>query len=464
MLKSLLFGLIMSLVGTAGSLGCEQRERLNAPKAPIIYMAKDIAPPEIWEHILEVALLNNITDHAHVTLTSRLFYQICQGSGFQKRLCRGLLQEQPAPLQQKILDYITLSGRKVSPDWHHALRRLSQLISASTYFNIQLTDFFSESYEQCQHKLATMTARDSCFKFTDAKNLYLLPIDIAFMPHIKCLYLVQNQISFLGPEMRNLRNLTCLDLSRNNLQNFPLMITQLASLKSLYLEHNQIHTLPRQISRLVHLQRLELYDNKITHIPEEIGALGKLNELVLHNNYIHTLPPNLGRLKTLRRLSLHHNLLQSLPPELLYLERLETLDLANNNLCGYSHTPLLLSFPLLTTLILDHNFIQTLSPNCWMPSLTSLSLSHNIFMEVPSVLKEFPALRKLDLSHNIIVTLDLVLNTLPQLQEAALHHNLIALSPAEKSNLHPFLKLGLIPPLLLQHWIESAHTQFAENS
>ena len=88
------------------------------------------------------------------------------------------------------------------------------------------------------------------------------------------------------------------------------------NLNALYLNDNMLTRLPPEICYLNKLQKLELSRNKLRTIPIELGDMTELRELMLNGNLLRILPNELGRLFQLKVLGLHGN---PLPAELLSL-------------------------------------------------------------------------------------------------------------------------------------------------
>ena len=73
-------------------------------------------------------------------------------------------------------------------------------------------------------------------------------------------------------------------------------------LTSLYLNDNNLSRLPPDISKLTNLTHLDLSSNKLRSLPAELGDLIRLRELLLNNNYLRVLPYELGKLFKLQHL------------------------------------------------------------------------------------------------------------------------------------------------------------------
>ena len=70
-------------------------------------------------------------------------------------------------------------------------------------------------------------------------------------------------------------------------------LIKLSYLKELYLSNNNISVIPPEIGQLSQLEKLDLSNNKISIIPSEIEQLSQLKELYLFLNNISVIPPDI---------------------------------------------------------------------------------------------------------------------------------------------------------------------------
>ncbi|HEY6285032.1 MAG TPA: COR domain-containing protein, partial [Ktedonobacteraceae bacterium] len=143
------------------------------------------------------------------------------------------------------------------------------------------------------------------------------------------LYLNNNQLSQLPPELWQLTNLQTLYLHQNQLSQLPPGISQLTNLQNLSLNENQLSQLPPMIGLLTSLQKLWLGKNQLSQLPSEIAQLTNLQNLYLNNNQLNQLPFEIGQLTNLQELNLNNNPLGQLPPELGHLTNLQTLNVSD---------------------------------------------------------------------------------------------------------------------------------------
>jgi internalin A len=85
----------------------------------------------------------------------------------------------------------------------------------------------------------------------------------------------------------------------------------------LYLSNNQLTSLPPEIGQLTALGMLYLNNNQLTNLPKEIAGLKKLEVCVLEDNKLQQLPTTMQELRKLRELTLHGNEALGLSAELL---------------------------------------------------------------------------------------------------------------------------------------------------
>ncbi|WP_190240910.1 COR domain-containing protein [Nostoc sp. 'Peltigera membranacea cyanobiont' 210A] len=236
------------------------------------------------------------------------------------------------------------------------------------------------------------------------------------------LYLSDNQLSSLPPEISQLSNLTKLYLSDNQLSSLPPEISQLSNLRWLYLDNNQLSSLPSEISQLSNLTKLSLHNNQLSSLPPEISQLSNLTRLSLDNNQLSSLPPEISQLSNLRWLSLHHNQLSSLPPEISQLSNLRWLYLDNNQLS--SLPPEISQLSTLTGLSLHHNQLSSLPPEIsQLSTLTGLSLHHNQLSSLPPEISQLSNLTELFLNNNQLSSLPPEISQLFNLTRLFLENN-----------------------------------------
>lgn len=167
---------------------------------------------------------------------------------------------------------------------------------------------------------------------------------------------------------------------------------QETSLRSLNLRENEISELPiGSLRNLKNLTVLDLSKNRISNIPEDAFSGLKLVTLKLSNNEV-TLAPGCfrGIEGTLKNLNLMGTRQKKIPEALRGLKMLAFLDLSQNSireLPGTHGAKAFEGMDSLTGLNLERNLIQAIGPNAFQGikhTLSSLSLLNNLIPEFPT--------------------------------------------------------------------------------
>lgn len=135
------------------------------------------------------------------------------------------------------------------------------------------------------------------------------------------LILSGNQISEIPGEVRDLKMLRVLDVSRNNLGKIPdIVVYGLKVLDELYFDGNGLTEVPENISNLWRLRVLSLGDNNIKLLPGSVCGLKYLEELNASENNLTALPDYICLdLKKLVSLDASYNELTSLPHSMIVI-------------------------------------------------------------------------------------------------------------------------------------------------
>lgn len=144
-----------------------------------------------------------------------------------------------------------------------------------------------------------------------------VPFDdiICELYNLRILRMDNNNITIIPPNIKNLKYLEKLELSRNQIKIIPEEICQLFNLQSIILYDNQIESIPNKIGNLVNLQFLGLGNNYIKYIPKQIGNLLNLETIYIYGNDIEELPVELSSLTKLIVLNCPGNKIKVLPAE-----------------------------------------------------------------------------------------------------------------------------------------------------
>ncbi|XP_075062088.1 leucine-rich repeat-containing protein 10 [Mixophyes fleayi] len=191
-------------------------------------------------------------------------------------------------------------------------------------------------------------------KMVDLSSMQLrrFPLRVCAFKELVKLYLSDNNLNNLPPELELLQNLQILALDFNNFKVLPLVVCSLKQLSILYLGNNHIRDLPQELNFLKNLQTLWIESNYLTHLPAVICELTLLKTLHAGSNPIRNIPMELKNLNELRYIWMSGNLLTEFPPVLLEMPFIEVIDVDRN---GIKFFPSLKHMSGLKLVIYDHN-------------------------------------------------------------------------------------------------------------
>lgn len=279
-------------------------------------------------------------------------------------------------------------------------------------------------------------------------KLILLPPEIGYLTELQTLGVSENSLTGLPDSLVNLRKLRVLDLRHNKLNDIPPVVYQLTNLNTLFLRFNRIRlvdneighlnalttlslrenkidTLPPAIGRLVNLVGLDVSYNHLKTIPYDIGNCAQLQSLDLQHNEIRTLPASIGNLKLLNRLGLRYNQLESLPRTLSNCSQIQEFNIESNNV-NLLPDGLLSSLVNLSSITLSRNKFDSFPMGGPMQfrSVTSLSMELNQVKNIPyGIFSRAECLSKLNMSINQLTSLPLDIRTWNKIVELNLGTN-----------------------------------------
>ncbi|XP_077024244.1 leucine-rich repeat-containing protein 10 [Tamandua tetradactyla] len=178
------------------------------------------------------------------------------------------------------------------------------------------------------------------------------PVHVCSFRELVKLYLSDNHLNSLPPELGQLQNLQILALDFNNFKALPQVVCTLKQLCILYLGNNKLCNLPDELSLLQNLRTLWIEANCLTRLPDVVCELSLLKTLHAGSNALRRLPRQLQRLRELRTIWLSGNLLTDFPPVLLHMPFLEVIDVDRNSI---RYFPSLAHLSSLKLVIYDHN-------------------------------------------------------------------------------------------------------------
>ncbi|RXG51934.1 Leucine-rich repeat-containing protein 40 [Armadillidium vulgare] len=300
-------------------------------------------------------------------------------------------------------------------------RKSGQLnLSNKGLVKIPLKVFHLNEMEPSESKKVTvdMNADDGDDKWWEHSELKRLLYDhVIFIPF----WLSDNRLTTLPPEIKGLKFLNKLILSRNDLQELPKQLCQLEDLKVLMIDHNNLKKLPEDIGSLCVLEQLDVSHNALENIPPSVGYLQRLNKLAVTDNVLNCLPVELGDLFGLVHFDLARNKLTKLPDALGNLPKLENLCLRQNQLTALPP----LKCPNLKELYVGANKIKSIDEASLeaLSGLHVLDISENGIEDIPDNITLLQELRRFDLSGNYISSLPYHMGFLPHLKAMPLDGN-----------------------------------------
>ncbi|MCG8475743.1 MAG: leucine-rich repeat protein, partial [Cytophagales bacterium] len=247
-----------------------------------------------------------------------------------------------------------------------------------------------------------------------SKNLFASIPDILFgCQGLETIVLKDNSLSEVSEKIKELSNLKKLDFSGNKLKALPEEIKQLKGLKSLILSKNLFASIPDILFGCQSLETIVLKDNSILEVPQKIKELSNLKKLDLSGNMLKALPEEIKQLKELKTLALSKNQFTFIPDILLDRQDLEAIIFKDNSLSNVPEK--IRTFSKLKMLDLSGNQISELSDSIFLkskegsaetepsfPQLKNLFLGKNKLKALPKGLEKYQSLEIVDFSENLL--------------------------------------------------------------
>ncbi|XP_067876878.1 volume-regulated anion channel subunit LRRC8C-like [Heterodontus francisci] len=223
----------------------------------------------------------------------------------------------------------------------HSLKVLS-LKSNLTKIPPNLVEVASHLQKLTIHNNGTkLMTLNSLKKLQQLRELELINCELEHIPHTVFSLLNLEELNLKDNNLRSIEEilslqhchkLTCLKLWYNHIVYIPEHIKKLSSLECLYLNNNQIEHIPPQLFLCNKLRHLDFSHNRISSIPPEIGVLQNLQYFSISYNSVESLPNELFFCKKMKTLKVAHNCLTALSPRITSLSLLARLELKGNHL------------------------------------------------------------------------------------------------------------------------------------
>lgn len=152
---------------------------------------------------------------------------------------------------------------------------------------------------------------------------------------VRELFLDQQQLELLPPEVANFTNLEVLSLRNNPDLDWDDAFERISSFKFLRwldISDNDLKGFPQKLVRLSRLQHFHADNNRLNEFPMELLQLPDLVSVSLEFNNLEALPEHLHQMRTLRFFSLRGNRFTNVPDEITALSNLVVFHLADNQI------------------------------------------------------------------------------------------------------------------------------------
>ncbi|KAB5534659.1 hypothetical protein DKX38_017745 [Salix brachista] len=231
-------------------------------------------------------------------------------------------------------------------------------------------------------------------------QLSALPAAIGELPMLKLLDVSFNLIQKVPDEIGSATSLVKFDCSSNQLRELPSSLGGCLDLSDLKASNNSITSLPEDLARCSKLTKVDVEGNKLKVLSGNLMASWTmLTEFNASKNLLSDIPDNFGSLSRLIRLDLHQNRISTIPPSIMGCCSLAEFYMGLNN--ALSTLPAEIgALSRLGTLDLHSNQLKEIPVEACKLQLSMLDLSNNSLTVLPPELGKMTTLRKLLLNGN----------------------------------------------------------------
>jgi hypothetical protein len=125
-------------------------------------------------------------------------------------------------------------------------------------------------------------------------GMTVVPLEVFKQFDLKALWLHENSIQEIPPEIADLTALTQLRVNNNELRVLPAAVSELKALQVLWLQHNSLAAFPPEILALTNLTALSVSSNPLLYIPHQLCAITSLRDLHVEGEQLTSPPPKVA--------------------------------------------------------------------------------------------------------------------------------------------------------------------------
>jgi Leucine-rich repeat (LRR) protein len=119
----------------------------------------------------------------------------------------------------------------------------------------------------------------------------VVPLEVFKQFDLKALWLHENSIQEIPPEIADLTALTQLRVNNNELRVLPAAVSELVALQVLWLQNNSLSAFPPEILVLTNLTALSVSSNPLLYVPHQLCAVTSLRDLHVEGELLTSPPP-----------------------------------------------------------------------------------------------------------------------------------------------------------------------------
>jgi Leucine-rich repeat (LRR) protein len=122
-------------------------------------------------------------------------------------------------------------------------------------------------------------------------GMTVVPLEVFKQFDLKALWLHENSLQEIPPEIADLTALTQLRVNNNELRVLPAAVSELKALQVLWLQNNSLAAFPSEILVLTNLTALSVSSNPLLFVPHQLCAITSLRDLHVEGELLTSPPP-----------------------------------------------------------------------------------------------------------------------------------------------------------------------------